>query len=605
MEDPVFGTVEYTLEPPPHPSEKIRKSQVADARSNQITDDEDDDVKEFLTVASDPTADGHTGVDLQAFHRSLGDLDFRVSSYSRNELALLLEEVFSDEKKEEIPDPPKPSTLDEALKGESSFCDHFSKKSTPPKIAERKSSVRDLGAYKDRAPALVQRTTSQGDIAQVKDRQYLDHQGLAKDTTPRMANRVSSVHTRRSSADSSVVKLATQEEDRSSPCELDGNTPKNNEIAHQSPGLSPSQLLQHSASPQHVEQKDVDTPLVNHCNPNTMSPSSPLRSIFNPHDLVEEDKATLRALIEKPHTAASNPQPSNEGPDSRSNSYSMRRKISTMKRQKPRRAVELQNMLAIGHAENASRNLPNIPTLYDTTGKATSGPVRRSPPTQTASSSEDEILFVPPRTISSRDSAMRPPSRMASIGSKIADGGLRPPVRTSSYDSTSSDSVGTWAKESRAIRPLRRGKRPQLQSVRPARADADAAPILPPITCMTEIPALGLRPELRTVPMHPTDRPTLLKRGSSRSNEVDKVIPRNLETKRSSEAEEIHGHTTHTTKTTTSETTIHLPNGMNTTSHSAASFDDSTTWLTDGSGHGEHNPLFDWGGGKMGDNVAF
>ncbi|KAL7580153.1 hypothetical protein ACA910_012909 [Epithemia clementina (nom. ined.)] len=74
MEDPVFGTVERG---PSHPSQIYDDMSFGDVPT---------DMRDLISIASDPTAEMDNGVDSSIFHSSLGDLHLSLSDFSQTEL---------------------------------------------------------------------------------------------------------------------------------------------------------------------------------------------------------------------------------------------------------------------------------------------------------------------------------------------------------------------------------------------------------------------------------------------------------------------------------------------------------------------------------------
>jgi hypothetical protein len=76
MEDPVFGTTE---EGPKHPSNIFEDMSLGDLPK---------DMRDIVSVASDPTADPARGIDVSMYHMSLGDLNASMSAFSMMELTI-------------------------------------------------------------------------------------------------------------------------------------------------------------------------------------------------------------------------------------------------------------------------------------------------------------------------------------------------------------------------------------------------------------------------------------------------------------------------------------------------------------------------------------
>jgi hypothetical protein len=76
MEDPVFGTTE---EGPKHPSNIFEDMSLGDLP---------EDMRDIVSVASDPTADPARGIDVSMYHMSLGDLNASMSDFSMRELTI-------------------------------------------------------------------------------------------------------------------------------------------------------------------------------------------------------------------------------------------------------------------------------------------------------------------------------------------------------------------------------------------------------------------------------------------------------------------------------------------------------------------------------------
>eukprot|EP00522_Entomoneis_paludosa_P007944 CAMPEP_0172447000 /NCGR_PEP_ID=MMETSP1065-20121228/6406_1 /TAXON_ID=265537 /ORGANISM="Amphiprora paludosa, Strain CCMP125" /LENGTH=661 /DNA_ID=CAMNT_0013198193 /DNA_START=292 /DNA_END=2277 /DNA_ORIENTATION=- len=571
MEDPVLGEREAVRDFPEAFTDEESLGDIAN------------DIRDAISVASDPTADVNSGVDITLFHRSLGDLNCPVSRFSRTELS--------------IGEPPVAPVA--PVIGESSHLDHPTASSGmadsatvrkrpsldgPPKCVVRKSSASFLGSmttqrcesHEHRCPTIPVESGPKPKPEKVGESWENTLRDLPIDRTnnPSLAD----------------------EDPLNRPRTLSGSL--DSVLSFQASGLRNS-----------VYSEEDDSRIKIGCDE---SPSglSMTRNGGTLHNLM----AFAESMPEFEQEALVNLIPVR---DLEGALTTQRSTMSTLKRKNPRRASALSDLK--GLTVDSDVREPHVQTVSLVSQKEyREGSHRMHPGKQSASlrregnrrlmtsalSTGRDKPLTPPAREKSRDNfdlGHPPPYRVLRKGRRSnRDVCVKPPVRSRSYDD-SNDLVNSGR---RKLRNDQSGS---------ARGMYDTPPALPPMTCMMDGPNCNTT----TPAMRSRVRGFSSSQGNgsgSNSHMLQRCgqgeLPSNTCRSIESHTSHLGQQTSHTVRTKSSESTIHLPGGMNTTGHSATSFGDST-WFTDGGStrldslnSKDYSVLFDWEGDSSHHRVA-